>query len=329
MPQENLTIGAVGVGAVGTILASCLAEAGADVIAADIPVRKSQVDENGLRVTWADRQLNNLIKTVDNISDLKAHEPDVIFVATKACLLKRIMPDVADAAGETSIVMSVQNGIGTEDEIAKYVNPGRVARMVVNYAGRMEENGDVFVNWFNPPNAFGPHVDGDHPALVKLVEMLNEAGMTSDLFDSATIKKKAYFKTTLNSSLMPLCAIMDRTMSEAMRCPLTRMLAADLLKEALAVGQKLGYDYGEGIIDTCIGYLDKGGDHHPSMSVDLKCKRPTEIDFINGKILELGQQFNDVNLETNRIMVSFLISMEMCNGTRDPEDIPGYLGKSQ
>jgi len=50
MPNENLTIGAVGVGAVGTILAACLAEAGAEVVVSDIPVRNSQIDNNGLRV---------------------------------------------------------------------------------------------------------------------------------------------------------------------------------------------------------------------------------------------------------------------------------------
>jgi ketopantoate reductase len=74
-----------------------------------------------------------------------------------------------------------------------------------------------------------------------------------------------------------------------------------------------------------MGYLDKGGDHHPSMTTDLQGKRATEIEFINGKILELGQQFKGLNLDVNRVMVSLIMSMEVRNGTREPGNFPEYL----
>jgi len=328
MPQEKLTVGVVGAGAVGSILASCLAEAGAGIVVADIPVRKAQIDQNGLRVTWNDRQLNHRVGTVDSISALRDADPDLIFIATKACILKKLMPDVSKAADGKCLVMSVQNGIGTEDEIAKYVESGNVARMVVNYAGRIDENGDVFFNWFNPPNSFGLVVEQENSILASFVDKLNSIGLESALVDPVTIKKKAFFKTVLNSALMPLCATMGLTMSEAMGNPVTRQLACDILSEGLAVGSKLGFDYGEGIHEVCVGYLDKGGNHHPSMSVDLKNKRPTEIDFINGKILELGRQFDDVSLDTNRVVTSLLVSMEHRNGTRAADDVPDYLRKS-
>ncbi|MFQ5909933.1 MAG: ketopantoate reductase C-terminal domain-containing protein, partial [Thermoplasmata archaeon] len=51
-----------------------------------------------------------------------------------------------------------------------------------------------------------------------------------------------------------------------------------------------GYDYGEGFFDFCISYLRKGGDHKPSTLVDVECKRPTEIDFLNGKIVEYAEK---------------------------------------
>jgi len=328
MPNENLTIGAVGVGAVGTIIASCLADAGAEIVVSDIPVRNSQIDNNGLRVTWGEKKFDHRVKTVGSITELRDYNPDLIYVSTKACMLKRLMPEIAKTAGDNTMVLSVQNGIGTEDEVAKFMKPENVARMVVNYAGAIDENGDVKVNWFNPPNFFGPLVDGDHPALKKVVEMLNSVGMESVLVDSTAIKKKAYFKTVLNAALMPLCAVMNLTMQEAMQCKPTRDLACDVLKEGLAVGKELGFDYGEGILKMCEGYLDKGGNHHPSMSVDIQNKRPTEIDFINGKILEIGQEFDSICLETNRVLVSMLVGMELRNGTRKPDDIPEYLRKS-
>ena len=89
--------------------------------------------------------------------------------------------------------------------------------------------------------------------------------------------------------------------------------------------ERLGYDYGEGIFEKCMAYLDKGGPHHPSMTVDMRNNRPTEIDFINGRILEVGVGFEDIELEVNRVMVSLIMTMEVMNGTRKPEDIPDYV----
>lgn len=325
MSGERLTIGAVGVGAVGSILAACLAEAGAEVVVADIPRRIAQVNENGLQVNWNERQFRHKVATVDKISSLADAEPDCIFIATKACIINKIMPEVVEAAGDNCTVMSVHNGIGTEDEIARFVKPDNVGRMVINYAGGSDENGNVKFNWFNPPNSFGPLTERENSVLGAIVEHLNSIGLESVLLDSFEIKKKAFLKTVLNSALMPLCATMGLTMKEAMDGVATRKLAGDLLGEGFRLGKKLGFDYGEEIREKCIGYLDKGGDHHPSMSVDLRNERRTEIEFINGKILEIGRQFDDLDLEVNRVMVSLLISQEVRNGTRKPDEIPDYL----
>jgi 2-dehydropantoate 2-reductase len=325
MPDNKMTIAAVGVGAVGSILAGNLAEAGAEVIVADVPQRISQIKVKGLHVQWGEKRIQPKIGTVDSIRSLADARPDCIFIATKACILEAIMPEVAEAAGRGCLVMSVQNGIGTEDEIARYVPPENVARMVVNYAGGMDEEGIAHVAWFNPPNFFGPHTERDDARLSTLVDMANSVGLTSELVDPTTVKKRAFLKTVLNSALMPICAVLGLTMREAMEGKATRELATDLLREGIAVGARLGYDYGEGIIEKCLSYLDAGGDHHPSMSVDLWNKRPTEICFINAKILEIGSGFDDLDLEVNRVLVALLMTMEVRNGTRKPGDFPDYV----
>jgi 2-dehydropantoate 2-reductase len=327
MAGDKFTVGAVGIGAVGTILATCLKEAGAEIIACDIPERIAQLKEHGLRVQWGDKLLEHAAETLDSIGSLADVNPDCIFVATKGCILPKIMPEVAKAAGDNCLVMSVQNGIGTEDEIAKYVNPANVGRMVVNYAGGFKEDGLVNVNWFNPPNFFGLHSKEEDSRLEKIVDLLNSVGLTSQLVNTLAIKKRAFLKTILNSALMPICAVMNLTMKEAMEGKATRRLASDLLMEGFLVASKLGYEYGDDIHEKCMGYLDKGGDHHPSMSVDLCHERPTEIEFINGKILEAGRTFEGLDLEVNRIMVSLLMTEEVRNGTRKPDEYPEYLFK--
>ena len=325
MAGEKFTVGAVGVGSVGSVLAACLAKAGAEIIAADIPQRISQLRDNGLQVQWDEELLEYRIDAADSIQAIAEARPDCIFVATKAVALKRIMPDVARAAGDDCLVISVQNGIGTEDEIARHIPPRNVCRMVVNYASNIGADGLAPVNWFNPPNFFGLVEEHEDPRLARLLEMLNSAGLTSERVDPVTIKKKAFFKTILNSALLPLCAVMGLTMKQAMEGRATRRLAGDLIREGLSVAARLGYDYGGNTYEMCMGYLDKGGDHHPSMTSDIRAKAPTEIDFINGKILEIGRSFEGLGLEVNRIMVSLLMTEEVRIGVRKPDEFPDYL----
>jgi len=325
MAVEKFTIGGIGAGVVGTILASHLADAGAEIIITDLPHRTEQIDKNGLQVRWGEKHLSHSVRTTPTIASLVASGPDVIFISTKTWVLNNILPEVEKCINDNILVISVQNGIGTEDVLAKFIPPHNVARMVVNYAGANRPEGYTTVNWFNPPNYVGLIADREEPRLTLLVEMLNTTGLTTKLVTPMEIKKQAFLKTILNSALMPVCGVLGLTMKEAMSCKIIRGYAEDLVREGLAVAARLGYHYGENCLENCLEYLDRGGNHYPSMWVDLENKLPTEIDFLNGKIMALGWMFSDLRLTTNRVFVSLVVAREIKNGTRSAADIPYYI----
>jgi len=43
-------------------------------------------------------------------------------------------------------------------------------------------------------------------------------------------------------------------------------------------------------VKLCLRYLKNAGDHFPSLAVDLISKKPTEIDFFNGRIVKYGRK---------------------------------------
>ncbi len=329
MTSAAIKIGGVGLGVVGTIFAVHLADAGAELVVTDIPDRLTQIDNHGLRMKWGDKLTTRKVKTVPTISDLIDESPDVIFIATKTYSLEAIMPEVAKAADKGCLVISVQNGIGPEDFIAKSISPENVARMVINYAGASDASWVTSVNWFNPPNYIGPITDRQDERVKQLSEMMTEIGLTTEYVDSNEIRKKAFLKTVLNAALMPMCGVLGLTMKEAMTCQIVRGYAGDLLREGLELGAKLGYDYGETCWQDCMDYLDKGGNHYPSMWWDLEGERPTEIEYLNGKIVEIARQFDDIDMNINRVFVSLVVSREIKNGTRAMDGIPYYLTNNQ
>jgi len=325
MTSGKFKVGGVGLGVVGTIFATHLAEAGAEIIVTDLPHRVTQIENHGLRMKWGDKLTTHMVKTVPTIADLIDEDPDVIFVATKTYSLGSIMPEIAKAAERGCLVISVQNGIGPEDVIAEYIRPENIARMVVNYAGASDASWVTTINWFNPPNYIGPFTERDDPRVTRLVEMITEKGLTTEQVSPNEVKKKAFLKTVLNAALMPVCGVLGLTMREAMTCKIIRGYAGDLVREGLELGRKLGFHYGDTSWDDCMDYLDKGGDHYPSMWWDLEDKRPTEIEFLNGKIVEMSREFDDLDMNINRIFVSLVMSREIKNGTRRVDEIPDYL----
>ena len=56
--------------------------------------------------------------------------------------------------------------------------------------------------------------------------------------------------------------------------------------------------------------------------------RPTEIEYINGKIVKIGRMFNNIDVDLNMFFTSAIVTQEIRNGTRDEEDIPDYLVNS-
>ena len=61
------------------------------------------------------------------------------------------------------------------------------------------------------------------------------------------------------------------------------------------------------------------------MWFDLKNRRPTEIEYINGKVVKIGKMFKNIDVDLNLYFTSAIVTQEIKNGTRDEDDIPDYL----
>jgi len=328
---SKLKIAILGVGPIGSLISSALLQSRFDheLFLIDQPYRIGQLAQHGLLIGDAQAVLFPREQLIDSLLQLEHHPVDILCFCTKAYSLNTILPLLKNKISRSTLLISIQNGIDPENLISASFPDNPVARMVVNFAGGLEgENGKVLLNWFHPPNVIGLVNPGpaDHQLEI-LIEALSKGGLTTEKVPGVEMKKKAFYKAILNSALSPLCALTDLTMSQAMG-PSCRPLVAQILEEGLAVAHKLGFDYGPQALTQCLGYLDKGGDHYPSMWHDLEANRLSEIDFINGRIVELGRRFG-VNVPHNYLLTALMVSKEIQAKTRLSEDMPAYLKMSQ
>jgi len=287
--MEDLRFAVVGIGATGTVLAAALLTGYPETILVDSrPVPGKTLTEEGIHVAGAMSYDVPVRHYFSRIADLKDHLPQVILIATKTFHLDTVLNGLEEIAGRDTIFVGTQNGLGPEDMIAKRFGPDAAFRMSLNYGASLNDAGKAEVNFFNRPNHLGGLSDRNRELGSRVAHVLTDVGLDTEYVDD--IRLYVWKKMIMKCTMASICAVTGRTIKEAMEFPPTREIAEACFKEALAVAEAMGYYLGEDYMEQVMAYLNKVGMHRDSMCYDMDNKKPTEIDFLGGKIVEYGRQ---------------------------------------
>lgn len=288
-----MRIAVVGTGVVGSILAGHLLKKGEETVLVDAsPERVAGLKRSGVKIQdprgCISGDFSIPVREVHrSIRELREKPPQVLFLSIKACILDEVMEEVKALDDGKLLVVSFQNGLGTEEVVAQALGTRRrVMRVVINYAGRIVDSETVAVGFFNPPNYLGALDPESVPAARELAALLTAAGLPTRYSDK--IQFQVWEKVILNSALCAVCALTNLTIQAAMEMPPLRAVAEDIMKEGMAVAGTEGVAFPAGFYEHCVDYLNKAGPHKPSMCADCESGRKTEIDYLNGMIAERG-----------------------------------------
>jgi 2-dehydropantoate 2-reductase len=311
MARKKPTIGIIGLGPVGSILAAHLVHSGENVVVEDaMPNILSKIKKDGLNVSGITQLAVKVDKVANSLDELVQFQPEIVFIVTKACYLKPLLPELKQVYTPKMKIVSFQNGLGNEQFIAENLGIDTVYRVVINYAGNLTSPGNAVMNWFQPPNYVGVLHNGKYKTdetTKQVAGILTAAGLKTE--ESKDTMRHIWEKNILNSALCSICAVTGQTMAEAMQYKHTRNLAIRLLEEGLKVAKADGYDFGSDALEKFTAYLEKGGAHKPSMLIDVENKRPTEVDFMSGAIARYGEKYN-VPTPVNSVFTALLKTIE-------------------
>ncbi|MGD8213207.1 MAG: 2-dehydropantoate 2-reductase [Desulfobacterales bacterium] len=304
-PQSFAVIGA---GPVGCIVAAFLAKGGYEVTLCDVvPDLLKPALDPGIIIEGTEDVQQKITKTCTTIDELAEHDPDVIFITVKAHALPLIASAIEGFYHEGMYIVSWQNGIDTELELAKILGKPPVMRAVVNYGCGLLGPAHVRMPFHHPPH-YIQELDSKsrHEANI-VAETLKNCGLPTDHTDQ--IISMVWRKTVMNASMNPVCAATGLTMSRVMNDPIVYQIVDALVKECLTVCRaneiSVGWDY----YPHAMEYMRNAGDHKPSMLMDIEAGRRTEIDFMNGKFVVYGQQAG-IDTPYNRTMWALVKGLE-------------------
>jgi 2-dehydropantoate 2-reductase len=302
----------VGCGAVGSLFAAHLAKAGeVDVWAYD--VSKSHMDairERGLRLTGAADFIVPLNATTDATEIPRC---DYGIVATKAIHTRKAIAQTAAIFDDNSAVCSVQNGVGNEELIAEKVR--FVIRGTTFPAGHVvspghvgfDIRGDTWIGPFEPAGTSMGKVE-------ELAGFLTRAGMNTIALPDA--RGAQWTKLIFNAATNPVGALTQLHHGAATRFAATGQLFNDLIAEGEAVARGMGIKLHGDPRELVHKGANAPGKHRASMFQDVLAKRQTEVDFMNGAIVQYGEKVS-VDTPLNKTLWELIKGLE--HSWSDPE----------
>lgn len=278
-----MKIAILGVGAMGSIYAALLAEAGHEVWAVDTWAAHLQaIAERGLRVEGASGdRIVSAIKTADHPAAVG--RADLYVIATKAAAVGAVARAIAPFCDQASLVLTIQNGLGAGERIAKHLPTERVLLGVAEgFGASMKGPGHAHHNAMRRIR-IGEMQGGMSARLERLVALWCQAGFQAQAY--ADIEQLIWEKFLCNVTFSAPCTVFDCTIGELMGDPERWAIALGCMREAYAVGRARNVAFTfEDPEDYVTTFGRSMPDARPSMLLDHHAKRRSEIDAINGQV---------------------------------------------
>ncbi|MCZ7357030.1 MAG: 2-dehydropantoate 2-reductase [Candidatus Methanoperedens sp.] len=285
---DNICI--VGSGAIGSAFGGFLSNAGYKVtfIEKNEGIIK-QVKENGLSISGVKEiHLNNVtIVPPGSITQ----KQDLILFAVKAYSLEEAVKSTLPIIGKNTYVVCLQNGLGISEIISKYVSKEQIIEGIVWFPATMVKPGHIELLTFYEESIFGGRFQRSQEYAKKFASVLTSAGIPAKAVDniSEEVWRKAIPIIIGNS----INAITRKNLGVISEIPELNESLFAIAQESLKIARAEGIELDEERLGKSMdNALEKGYEHKTSMLVDIINKRKTEVDFLNGKIIELGKKHN-------------------------------------
>jgi 2-dehydropantoate 2-reductase len=194
--------------------------------------------------------------------------------------------------------------IDATGEIAASIPAGSVIGCVVHAACSVDAPG-VIRHKMGQRLIVGEPAGGESPRLKALDEVLLAAGFEPE--SSADIQRDVWFKLWGNMTMNPVSALTGATTDRILDDPLTREFCSAVMREAQAIGGKIGIPIAQ-TPDERHAITRKLGAMKTSMLQDVEAGRSVELDALVAAVVEIGQKvgvptpYTDALLGLTRLM---------------------------
>ncbi len=317
----------IGMGSIGMLYASRLLATG-KVKGLTITQREEQaqaLQEHGLTVLERDGGTTTICCSAQTMEkwDGKA-DWGLIFV--KQTHLSSLIRQLQQKPCQPCRFLLFQNGLGHAEKVAAAF-PGTSVYVAVTTEGAMRQEDWLVrhtgkgMTWLGNPFAerddMSRMMDGlsecvpiDRTGwnqLQQLASLLRDGGMDVEI--TSNIRHRMWEKWVINCAINPITGILSIPNGAIPASKELRQLVGEVVQEASEVARAHGFaldaNLGKRVFEVC----EKTAENTSSMLQDLIKKKETEIDALNGLLLELAEEKN-LHVPVNRVLYQLLKAVE-------------------
>ncbi len=270
-------------------LYACLLSDKNEVLLLDID--KNTVDtinQNGIfmKEKGSDAEKNYKIKA--QISGEAVGIFDLLIVFVKDTATRAALECNKHLISNDTTLLSLQNGLGNFEIVQEFADKSQILLGTTKHNCVTLSPGKVYHSGSGVTHIGSPA--GNANTAEKIVAAFSDSNIEAEKCDN--VKHLLWEKLFINMTINSVTALLNAHINIISEDEHARRVVAKLLSEAVAVALKDGvkFDY-DTVYNDVINTATTLGTGKASMCQDIENKRKTEIDFINGAVVRLGEKY--------------------------------------
>ncbi|MDY6865668.1 MAG: 2-dehydropantoate 2-reductase [Halobacteriota archaeon] len=296
--KRNPKIMVLGAGAIGSLFGGLLSNFGYEVTLVGREAHVNAINENGLIISGFTE------KTVKVDATTEPVESDIVLLTVKSYDTARAIGDIT--ISKDTIVVSIQNGLNNLETICKYVDKSRVIGGVTSNGSLSLSPGKIKHTGIGYTVIGGLNEDGNSVAR-DIAKLLTGAGLKTEV--SGDIMGRIWEKLMINVGINAPAALTGMRNGELPKIKETKWVMVEAIREAISVADKFDITIPKDMVARVVDVTEKTAENRCSMLQDVTNKKKTEIDAINGAIVNLGEE-TGVDTPINRTLYSLIKGIE-------------------
>lgn len=236
-------------------------------------------------------------KMIFSLQDASSASPyDLVIVAVKYGALRTAMQELVKAVGPDTVIISVMNGIDSEEILAEQYDREHIIDCVAIGMDAMRD-GNTLKYTRAGRLQIGSLNEGQKPFVRRLADFFDRAGVPYEVCPD--IQRAMWNKYMLNVGINQACTVYATDYAHATSEPILSEME-QAMREVITVAAAEGVHLTEKDLSNNIAIektLDPAG--YPSMRQDIVAGRKTEVDMFSGILIRLADK-HGIDVPVNR-----------------------------
>jgi 2-dehydropantoate 2-reductase len=272
----------IGAGSVGGFFGAKLVKAGLDCAFLLRSRTLEAIRKNGLTIRSNEETFTVHPRVTADVHDL--HDADLIVLAVKRYDLDGTLEQLRPILTPQTTLLTLQNGVDTEPCIQERLPEIPLVAGVAYIYSKIAEPG-IIEHYKRGAIAVGRWPSAPSPVSLEAIKgVFEQAGVRCQIVPD--VRRTKWEKMCWNVAFNPLTVLIDDNVSKALSYPGLRTVITRIVDETVAVAAAEGISLSSDIAEKTIQWSQEIRDIHTSMYDDWKAGRPTEIDYLNGYIVD-------------------------------------------